>query len=40
MANEVTLTCRLNKAHLPVLNTQQLVYVLVDAAPSAAFSHR
>jgi Ca-activated chloride channel family protein len=35
MANELTLTCRLNKAHLPVMNTQQLVYVLIDAAPGA-----
>jgi len=38
MAKDVVLTCRLNKAHLPVLNTQQLVYVLVDAAPSAAMA--
>ncbi len=36
MNNHVTLTSRLNKASLPVMNTQQLVYVLVEAAPSAA----
>jgi Ca-activated chloride channel family protein len=35
MANEVTLTCRLNKAQLPVMTTQQLAYVLVVAEPSA-----
>ncbi|MFC2037676.1 VWA domain-containing protein [Chloroflexota bacterium] len=31
MANDVTLTCQLNKASLPVMNTQQLVYALIDA---------
>jgi Ca-activated chloride channel homolog len=36
MSNRVTLTSRLNKAYLPVMNTQQLVYVLIEAAPSAA----
>ncbi len=36
MNNHVNLTCRLNKANLPVMDTQQLVYVLVEAAPSAA----
>ena len=36
MNNHVTLTSRLNKASMPVMNTQQLVYVLVEAAPSAA----
>jgi len=36
MSNHVTLTSRLNKASLPVMNTQQLVYVLMEAAPSAA----
>jgi Ca-activated chloride channel family protein len=36
MANDVTLTCRLNKANLPVMNTQQLVYALIEAAPGAA----
>jgi Ca-activated chloride channel family protein len=36
MSNHVTLTSRLNKANLPVMNTQQLVYVLLEAAPSAA----
>ena len=35
MANDVTLSCRLNKAHLPVMNTQQLVYVLIEATPGA-----
>jgi Ca-activated chloride channel family protein len=34
MANEIALSCRLNKAQLPVMNTPQLVYVLVDAMPS------
>jgi Ca-activated chloride channel family protein len=38
MANDVTLTCRLNKASLPVMNTQQLVYVLIEAAPGAAMA--
>jgi len=38
MANDVTLTCRLNKAYLPVMNTQQLVYVLIDTAMSAAMA--
>ncbi|MBN1136890.1 MAG: VWA domain-containing protein [Anaerolineae bacterium] len=38
MANDVTLTCRLNKAYLPVMNTQQLVYVLIDTALSAAMA--
>ena len=38
MANDVTLTCRLNKAHMPVLNTQQLVYVLIDAVPGASMA--
>ncbi len=36
MANDLTLTCRLNKAYLPVMNTQQLVYVLIDTALGAA----
>ncbi len=36
MSNHVTLTSRLNKANMPVMNTQQLVYVLLEAAPSAA----
>ena len=35
MANDVTLTCRLNKASLPVMNTQQLAYVLIEAVPGA-----
>jgi Ca-activated chloride channel family protein len=38
MANDITLTCRLNKAHLPVMNTQQLVYVLIEALPGAAMA--
>ena len=36
MNNHVSLSSRLNKANLPVMNTQQLVYVLVEAAPSAS----
>jgi Ca-activated chloride channel family protein len=35
MANEVTISCRLNKSYLPVMNTQQLVYVLIEATPAA-----
>jgi Ca-activated chloride channel family protein len=35
MANDVHLTCRLNKAALPVMHTQQLVYVLIEATPGA-----
>jgi Ca-activated chloride channel family protein len=38
MANDVTLTCRLNKANLPVLSTQQLVYALLDAVPGASMA--
>lgn len=38
MANDLTLTCRLNKAHLPVMNTQQLVYVQIDAIPGASMA--
>ncbi len=38
MANDVTLTCRLNKASLPVINTQQLVYVLIEAVPGASMA--
>ena len=38
MPNEVTLTCRLNKAKLPVMATQQLVYVLIEAATSPAMA--
>jgi Ca-activated chloride channel family protein len=38
MANDISLTCRLNKSHLPVMNTQQLVYVLVEAIPGAAMA--
>ena len=35
MADDITLTCRLNKASLPVMNTQQLVYVLIEAKPGS-----
>jgi Ca-activated chloride channel family protein len=35
MANEVTMSCRLNTAYLPVMTTQQLVYVLIGATPAA-----
>ena len=38
MANDVTLTCRLNKASLPVMNTQQLAYVLIEAVPGAGMA--
>ncbi|MGD9318131.1 MAG: VWA domain-containing protein, partial [Anaerolineae bacterium] len=38
MANDINLTCRLNKASLPVMNTQQLVYVLIEAAPGAGMA--
>ncbi len=38
MANDITLNCRLNKAHLPVMNTQQLVYVLIGATPGATMA--
>jgi Ca-activated chloride channel family protein len=38
MANDVTLTCRLNKASLPAMNTQQLVYVLIGAAPGSGMA--
>ena len=38
MANDLTLTCRLNKANLPVMNTQQLVYVLIEAVPGASMA--
>ncbi len=36
MADEVILTCSLNKSYLPVMNTQQLVYVLIESAPGEA----
>jgi len=35
MANDVVMSCQLNKASLPVMNTQQLVYVLIEAQPAA-----
>ncbi|MGD8791704.1 MAG: VWA domain-containing protein [Anaerolineae bacterium] len=38
MANDLNLACRLNKSHLPVMNTQQLVYVLIEALPGAAMA--
>ena len=38
MANDVSLTCRLNKSYLPVMNSQQLVYVQVDAVPGASMA--
>ena len=38
MANDLTLTCRLNKASLPVMNTQQLAYVLIEAVPGAGMA--
>jgi Ca-activated chloride channel family protein len=38
MADDVTLTCRLNKAYLPVMNTQQLVYLLITAQPSSSMT--
>lgn len=38
MANDVNLICRLNKSYLPVMNTQQLVYVRIDAIPGASMA--
>jgi len=38
MANDITLTCRLNKAYLPAMNTQQLAYVLIEAVPGASMA--
>jgi Ca-activated chloride channel family protein len=38
MANDVNLSCRLNKASLPVMSTQQLVYVLIEAMPGAGMA--
>jgi Ca-activated chloride channel family protein len=38
MSNDLTLTCELNKAHLPAMNTQQLVYVLIEAVPGASMA--
>jgi Ca-activated chloride channel homolog len=38
MANDLKLTCRLNKTNIPVMNTQQLVYVLVEAVPGATMA--
>ncbi|MGD2205383.1 MAG: VWA domain-containing protein [Anaerolineae bacterium] len=33
MGNDVALACRLNKAHLPVMDTQQLIYLLIEMIP-------
>ncbi|MGD2040927.1 MAG: VWA domain-containing protein [Anaerolineae bacterium] len=38
MANDINLTCRLNKAYLPAMNTQQLAYVLIEAVPGASMA--
>ncbi len=38
MATNVTLTCRLNKTGLPVMTTQQLVYVLIEAVPGTTMA--
>jgi Ca-activated chloride channel family protein len=38
MANDMTLNSRLNKTHLPVMNTQQLVYALIEASPGASIA--
>ncbi len=38
MTNDISLTCRLNKTHLPVMGTQQLVYVLIEATPGASMA--
>ena len=35
MSDELILSCTLNKTHLPVMHTQQLVYVLIEAKPGA-----
>ncbi len=35
MAKDVVMSCRLNKASLPAMNSQQLVYVLIEAQPTA-----
>lgn len=34
MSGEVSVTCRTNKQYYPVLQTQQLAYVLIDVKPS------
>ncbi len=38
MANELTLVTTLNKVHVPVTTTQQLVYVLIEAKPNEVVS--
>jgi Ca-activated chloride channel family protein len=38
MASDVQMTCQVNKASLPVMNTQQLAYVLIEAVPGAGMA--
>ena len=38
MANDIILTTQINKAYLPVMNTQQLVYVLIEAVPGSSMA--
>jgi Ca-activated chloride channel family protein len=38
MANDIILTTQINKAYLPVMNTQQLVYVLIETVPGSSMS--
>jgi Ca-activated chloride channel family protein len=38
MADDLTMTCQLNKQSLPVMSTQQLVYVLIEAVPGASMA--
>jgi Ca-activated chloride channel family protein len=38
MVSDLTLTCRLNKAYLPAMTTQQLAYVLIEAVPGASMA--
>jgi Ca-activated chloride channel family protein len=38
MKNDLNLTTRLNKASLPVMNTQQLAYVLIEAVPGGSIT--
>jgi Ca-activated chloride channel family protein len=38
MANDLRLSCRVNKGSLPVISTQQLVYVLVETTPGAGMA--
>jgi Ca-activated chloride channel family protein len=39
MADEVQLTCTLSKANLPVMHTQQLVYVLIEVVPGQSVAN-